>query len=360
MQRKIIIAATSARAYAQAAVCCGDEVIALDAFADADLKSIASETYQVKMLDFELDIDDFKRKFEKIDLAKIAGFCYGSLFDAAPELLDWVAIQLPIVGNKAETLKRAKAFSFFEMLDDLDIAHPKVSRDLPETTHHWLSKSVGGSGGIHIKPAIQHVSGDYFQDEIIGEPVSMLFLANGKEIQLIGFNRQLIAPTPTLPYRYAGAIGGVILQDSVEQAFCNAAKLLTKELGLIGINSLDAVLCGETLSILELNPRLSASFELYPNMWDAHIKACYGELIALPRINTVRAKMTIFADTNIEIAENLAWPDWVVDLPSMDLLANKIEIQSGAPICTVLAEEETAELAHIKLLERAKQLREMM
>lgn len=360
MQRKIIIAATSARAYAQAAVRCGDEVIVLDAFADADLKKIASEVYQVKMLDFKLDVDDFKSKFEKIDLANIAGFCYGGLFDAAPELLDWVATQLPIVGNKAETLKRAKAFSFFEMLDDLDIAHPKVSRDLPDTTDHWLSKSIGGSGGMYVKTAIQHVSGDYFQEEIMGEPVSMLFLANGKESQLIGFNRQLIAPTPTLPYRYAGAIGCVKLQDSIEQAFCNTAKLLTKELGLFGINSLDAVLCGETLSVLELNPRLSASFELYPNMWDAHMKACHGELVTWPRMNAVRAKMIIFADADIEIAQDLAWPEWATDVPSMDLLVNKIVIKSGAPICTVLAEAETAELAHNKLLKRAKQLREMM
>jgi uncharacterized protein len=360
VQRKIIIAATSARAYAQAAVSCGDEVIALDAFADADLKKMASEVYQVKMLDFKLDVDDFKRKFEEINLESIAGFCYGSIFDAAPALLDWVATQLPIIGNKAEILKRAKAFGFFEMLADLHIPHPKVSRDLPEIADYWLSKAVGGSGGTHVKPAIQHVYGDYFQEEIIGDPVSMLFLANGKEIQLIGFNRQLISPTPTLPYRYAGAIGGVKLQDSVEQAFCNAAKLLTKELGLLGINSLDAVLCGETLSVLELNPRLSASFELYPKMWDAHIKACYGELIACPRINTARAKKTIFADTNIEIAENFAWPDWVADVPTMDLLGNKIEIESGSPICTLLAEADTAELAHIKLVERAKQLREMM
>ncbi len=358
MQKKLIIAATSARAYTKAACASGDEVITLDAFADADLNSIASETYQVKIQDWQIEIDDFKRQFVKIDFTNVHGFCYGSLFDAVPELLNWVATKVPIIGNSAETLKKAKSFSFFELLDTLDIVHPKVSLDYPQAPDRWLSKSVGGCGGTHVKLAKEYDLGDYFQKEIIGEPVSMLFVANGKETQLVGFNRQLVAPTIGLPYRYAGAVGSLQLPDSVVKAFCNAAKKLTNAMGLLGINSLDAVLHDETLSILELNPRLSASFELYPNLWDVHLQACNGILTSLPISNSTHAKLTIFADEDIVIDRGFAWPNWTADLPNQDLARNRI--LKDTPICTVLAEAETAELAYINLLERAKQLREMM
>jgi uncharacterized protein len=354
VRNKIIIAATSARAYAEHACAFGVDVVAIDAFADADLKSIASEVYQVKMQDWQIDIEDFKRQFLKINLANVQGFCYGSLFDAVPEMLNWVSTRVPIFGNSAETLKSAKSYRFFSLLDRLHIGYPMVRLDCPKKTDGWLSKSLGGFGGTHVRYASQHDKGDYFQQEIIGKPVSMLFVANGKEIQIIGFNQQLIAPTLQLPYRYAGAVGSVKLPDSVMEVFCSAAEQLTNEMGLLGINSLDAVLREETLFILELNPRLSATFELYPNLWDVHLQACNGIMTSLPKYNASRAKMTIFADADMEVKTDFAWPNWTVDLPSQDLASNRI--LKDAPICTVLGEAETAELAYVNLLERTKQL----
>ena len=201
--------------------------------------------------------------------------------------------------------------------------------------------------------------------QILGEPVSMLFVADGKEMQLIGFNRQIIAPTLELPYRYAGAVGNVKLPDAAAQTFCDAAKKLTTAMCLRGVNSLDAVLNGNALNILELNPRLSASFELYPNIWNAHIQGCNGKLIVLPRFASSRTKVTIFADAEVEIENNFAWPSWVADIPSNasidgDSAPRNILIQKDAPICTVLAEAETADLAFIQVMQRAKQLKEMM
>jgi predicted ATP-grasp superfamily ATP-dependent carboligase len=69
-------------------------------------------------------------------------------------------------------------------------------------------------------------------------------------------------------------------------------------------------------------------------------------------------KLYLFADKDIEIDIDFAWPNWTADLPNQDLTRNRI--LKDAPICSVLAEAETAELAFINLLERAKQLREMM
>jgi uncharacterized protein len=360
VSKKLIIAAACARGYAQAAVVSGYEVITLDAFADADLKCIAKQAYKIKMHDWRTDVEDFKQVFSDLDLSEVEGFLYGSLFDATPELLDWVAERVQVIGNTPEVLKKAKAFSFFDLLDELQIQYPDVRLDAPAKPLNWLAKQIGGSGGMHVRPVLHNVSADYFQQEVAGEPVSMLFVADGKEMQTIGFNRQLVAPTPQLPYRFAGAVGGVKLPDAVEKVFFEAARKLTTALGLRGICSLDAVLDGEMLSILELNPRLSASFELYPNLMTAHVQGCAGNLTQLPVFATSKAQLILYADDALELPLDFAWPAWAIDIPTADQASKSIVIEKNAPICSVRAEATTAELAFIQVIQRAKILREMM
>ena len=65
------------------------------------------------MQDWRIDVAYFKRQFARIDLTDVRACCYGSLFDAAPELLDWIAAHVPLFGNCAEVLKQTKAFVFF-------------------------------------------------------------------------------------------------------------------------------------------------------------------------------------------------------------------------------------------------------
>ncbi len=360
MPKKLIIAATTARGYAEAAVDCGYEVITLDAFADADLKRVASQAYKVKMLDWHLDVEDFKLQFAKINLSKVDGFCYGSLFDATPELLNWVAARVPLIGNAPEVLKNAKALSFFGLLDDLHIQHPDVRKDFPATPLHWLAKQIGGSGGMHIQPASHSIAADYYQQEVIGDSLSMLFVANGEVMWPIGFNRQIAAPTSELPYRFAGAVNGMRLPESVEHQFSKAAQQLTRAMGLRGINSLDAVLVGEMLWILELNPRLSASFELYPNLMSAHLQGCKGKLPKLPRFKSACAQLILYADDALVLPLDFAWPAWVIDIPPADQASNNIVIEKNVPICSVRTEAATAELAFAQVIQRAKILKEMM
>ncbi len=368
MSKKLIIAATNARGYAEAAVGCGYEVITLDAFADADLKRVTSQAYKVKMLDWRIDVEDFKCQFKKInsqiDLSNVEGFCYGSLFDAAPELLDWVAARVPVIGNVSEVLKNAKAFSFFGLLDDLHIQHPEVRVDFPASPLHWLAKQVGGSGGMHVRPASHNGSADYYQQEVMGDPLSMLFVTNGEVMRPIGFNRQIAAPISELPYRFAGAVSGVQLPEIVRHQFSKAAQKLTNAMGLRGINSLDAVLDGETLWILELNPRLSASFELYqkehPNLFETHLQGCKGELSELPRFKSSCAQLILYAEDALVMPVDFVWPAWVVDIPLADEGGNSIVIEKNSPICSVRAEAESVELALILVNQRIKILKEMI
>jgi uncharacterized protein len=362
---KFIIAAPSARGFAGAAVACGHKVIVLDAFADEDTQRVSSKTHKLKIhkndQGFSLDEDDFKNVFSGIDLADMDGFLYGSLFDNCPDLLGWVAERVSIVGNQPEVLKRAKDFSFFALLDDLNIAHPEVCLQIPGNPAQWLAKQLGGSGGMHVKPVNQAKPADYSQKKVAGTPISMLFVADGKTAKTIGFNQQLIAPTDEMPYRFAGAIGGVAMQPNIHEAFEHAAQQLTSTLGLRGINSLDAMLEGETLWILELNPRLSATFDLYENLFSLHLQGCVGKLTdSQPKINTSKAQLILYADEVLEIPNDFVWPNWVADIPSLELGESSVRIAQSMPICSVLAQAESAEVAHALVRQRSDKLREML
>ncbi|HSI25151.1 MAG TPA: ATP-grasp domain-containing protein, partial [Methylotenera sp.] len=303
MADTLIIAAASARGYAQAAVTCGYEVIALDAFSDAETKAISKQAFKLKMDGFALDKEYFKQVFLEIDLSNIEGFLYGSLFDSCPEVLDWVAKQLSVWGNSADVLKQAKDFSFFALLDSLNIPHPKVQTSFPDKLGHWLTKKVGGSGGMHIRPAdLTYGDKTYFQQKITGTPISLLFVADGSKAHLIGFNQQLLAPTESLPYRFAGAISNVTLQSNIHKEFEYAAQKLTNTLDLRGICSIDAIVGkdngeGKNVWLLELNPRLSATFHLYENLLPLHLQGCAGHLPNNPvKPNISRAQLILYAE----------------------------------------------------------------
>ena len=362
----IIIAATSARGYAQAAAASGYEVVTLDAFADADIQRIARQTFKLKWHGNSVDEGDFKNIFSQISHDNVEGFLYGSLFDAEPESLSWVAAHVPLIGNAPEVLEQAKGFGFFNLLDVLGITHPEVRSDVPEDAASWLSKKLGGSGGTHIKPANQGEAGSYsqktyYQKKIAGKPVSMLFVADGKTAKLIGFNLQFVAPFAEMPYRFAGAVGGIDLPVQAQQQFCHAAQQLTAAMGLRGINSLDAILDDETLWILELNPRLSATFHLYPNLFTAHMQGCAGDLTGFSLQQApAKAQLILYADDAVEIPIDFAWPDWVSDIPSVVDKASSVKIAQNAPICTVLAEAENADSAYTSVLQKAQKLSEMI
>ena len=287
------------------------------------------------------------------------------MFDSCPDVLDWVARQVPVIGNSAGSLKQAKDLSFFTLLDGLKIVHPAVQSNLPDKPEHWLSKRVGGYGGLHIRPAIlnitPHFENVYFQQKAQGIPISMLFVADGNVSKVIGFNQQLTAPMKNLPYCFAGAISNVILPPAVQKAFECAAIKLTSALGLRGICSIDAILGDEDLWVLELNPRLSATFHLYENLLPLHLQGCAGQLSNLPiKTTTSNAQLILYADEAFGIAKDFAWPDWVADRPTAASHDSSVRISPHAPIFSVLASAESAALAYDLLFKRAKKLKKLL
>lgn len=355
--KKVVIAAVSARAYVHAAQQAGYEVIALDAFADVDMAQVAMRSYQLSYSHGRFDKHDFERVLSELDFTDVQAVVYGSGFEAAPELIEQLALKAPVLGNTPQVLRQLKtARDFFEMLDALNIAHPEVSFKALQQAEGWLMKRGGGSGGTHIADASLNApppEGFYYQCKQAGEPVSVLFVADGKTIQVIGFNRQYLASTSNMPYRYGGATSRVDLPNQVQLCLKRAAELITQQLGLRGLNSLDAMMLRDESWVLEVNPRLSASFDLYAlensNLFEVHLQACRGVLsdkpLAVKAIS--RAHRVVYADKATIVKQDISWPDWAADIP---IAGSRIAINE--PICSVYADASDAEQAEALLVVR--------
>ena len=361
MNRRIIIAAICARPYVQAAVKAGFEVVAIDIFADEETRHNAAETHIINSHDDGLDATELLELLTLIVKTNDI-FCFGAGFERQPILLKKIAKLLPVLGNTPLTVHHANtAKLFFASLHNLSLTHPEVSFSGLKSTKNWLQKQSGGSGGGHITRALplQDIPpklAHYYQREVIGVPVSLLFLATDSDVHMIGFNKQWCAGTALNPYRYGGAVSQTDLAQSIKGTILDAANKIAKDLKLIGINSLDCIVDGEIVWILELNARLSATLDLYENtdgdLFSAHIAACLGSAVELPVLSqSSNAHHVIYANEGCVVPVNMGWPDYVLDRP----VAGSI-IEAGQPLCTVFARAENAEAAQQVVAEYAESL----
>ena len=353
----------------QAAVNAGYAVTAIDAFADAQTVHLSDKALVVDYGPQGFDSDALLAALNSLDLSSFSGFVYGSGFEAQPQLLAEISALLPLIGNSAETVAAIKTPAiFFAKLQQLKINHPKVLNTLPDNNADgFLIKHAGGSGGEHIRfiGADGYALPDqyYCQQKLGGCPVSLLFIANRSDIEVVGFNEQWLNPADVSPYRYGGAVSNAAISASVRQQLIAAAKNLTHAFGLLGLNSLDALvlLSGapgdrELAAILEINPRLSATVDLYArqNLFERHVQACLPPY-ALHRAADDRhdselphkAHAIVYADSDLEIMAPVTWPDWVLDTPLQlpEQMISGLKIKAGAPVCTVIAYAADAQAA---------------
>ena len=368
---RIIIAAIASRAYVQAAVTAGFEVIAIDAFCDVDTQAQALQTLQVPAINGRFDADAFNAALSQIDCTDVLGMTIGAGFEAAPELFAAIPAAVNPIFNAPKVISAVKnPDNFFAFLTRIGAPHPATQLARPSNTVAWLQKQTGGSGGAHIKPAISldiavdiaEKSPVYYQQICAGEPYACLFLADGKQAQVIGVHQQWCAPSITSnsritqPYRFGGAVSHAEITQDIALEIDFYVQAITSHFGLRGINSLDFMLHHNAINLLEVNPRLSASLQLYSakkgDLFTTHVQACLGELIHWPIVEKQSSAMhIIYANKTAHVPANMYWPDWCADIPQPHS-----EIAAGAPLCTVLASARTAKFAHKKVMQYANAL----
>lgn len=380
MKRSLLVIAVSARPFVAAAVQSGYVVTAIDAFADKQTVELAETTIVVSYDKHSFKADELLSAIGQLDASQYLGFVYGSGFEAQPALLQEIANIIPLIGNTAATVQAVKtAVSFFSALDLCDIAYPKTCYKLPFVfSECYLQKFAGGCGGTHIKKVIDQDAklaiNHYYQQQIDGRSISLLFIANSHNIEVVGFNEQWLSPAETMPFRYGGAINHIDLSSAVKQQLIYAAEQLTRAFGLLGLNSLDAIERDDIVYVLEINPRLSATFDLYSadfyqsvgaritHIIDLHIRTSlegekfqHGHLKSPFQLaSQFKAHAVVYAPVDVAIAVLFEWPNWVVDSPYLSEQDHEIQILAGEPVCSILVHADDAVTARQLVEDRVK------
>lgn len=361
----LIVISHSARALSESACRAGWNVISVDGFADTDTLESSHVCWCLPLdngefLDSHLNTC-LARLQQRYPQAKvILGAGAENLADRIEAFTGW-----QLCANSSKVVAQLNnPHEFFEALDELQITYPAVRYASMAESGEWLYKLANSCGGMGVSRQVIDKLQGYWQQEISGIAVSALCVSNGVEVVCLGFNQQYSTSSfEGYPYVYRGVLVNADLSSTLkEKTICYANKLIN-HFNIIGVFSLDMIaskqFAQESLYVLEVNPRISASFELYEhlnpslNLVDAHIRVCEGE--RLPEFdlsNTQSAYLIVYAEEDCLISEQLVWPEWVKDRPEAFRQISKYE-----PICSVHADEGESKGSLYSLLkQRADQV----
>lgn len=329
---RLAILSHSARIYTQMAQREGFEVLVIDAFADADTQQAAKAIYQWPGFYRQNDGDDIQRLFEVVDAFEPDALLVGSGFEADQTAYGALFARYSVLGNTPDTVGRVKNPQWLKAFCDAQgVNSPDIATQRPQSGQ-WLVKQAGQCGGSHVhhwQETIDATESSYWQRLQPGQAVGILFVAHGGSFTLIGVHA---LKQHAGSYAYAGAMA--IHDDALYASANRLLQAMLPELGLVGLNSIDAIWHADVLHVIEVNPRLSASMRLYMQLplIQAHIASCQQQALPdLPQTIKHASQCIAYAQQEINLSQ-LTFPDWLEDRPSGGSAA------AGQPVCSLYAE----------------------
>jgi uncharacterized protein len=347
---RIVIAGVSTRALAASAARAGYRVTAVDAFGDADLRTVADVLPLRRDAGAPYSADDAARAARAVGAPLAA---YTSNFENHPAAVAVLARGRRLLGNPPPVLLRVRnPILLMRTLAGCGFVVPRTRASIPALPDRtsWLLKprrSGGGHGTSVWRRGDPVRRGTYLQQRIAGVPGSIVFAADGRRALVLGLTRQL-AGEPAFGargFRYCGSL----LASRDEPLFDRQAELLagatalaealTEAFELRGLNGIDFIARNGVPYPIEVNPRYSASMELVEratraSLFAIHAEACAGRLGAAPRApRRTYGKAIVYALQDLVVDDPLAW----TDAPLADLPHSGERIFRGHPICTVFA-----------------------
>jgi len=318
--RRVLIIGGNTRHIACSAKQAGYTAYAIDRFGSVDTRRCVDGllTFDHHLSDEELN--EYVRKFD------VDAIVLGSGFETRE------ISQGRILGNDPKVAHKASDKALLaEKLDELGIPHPRVFTDAIE--YPAIIKPRYGIGGRLCRVIYEGgAPPDYIAQEYLqGNFASVSVLSTKDDAMALAVNEQLIG-VPWLgamqPFRYCGNV--TPLETEYSSKMRRIAEELILELGLVGSNGVDFVITKNGPVVLEVNPRFQGSLDTVElstgiNLFDAHVKACSGELIDAPQTTRFAVKMIVFAKSKMIIGKNLD-VDGIVNVPPVGKEINAEEL----------------------------------
>jgi len=356
--KNILIVANSGRMLAQLSRNSGLVPLVIDCFSDFDTQSLALDCVKVNTLELK-----YVRKALSVlsHHNRISHVIYGSGLERYNSTIKFLYQNLVVLGNTQDvfSLIQNKTY-FFSRLKYLGILFPDITFQVPDINDNWLVKPKQGEGGVGIKKYAglsEITAACYWQKFITGKTMSVLFVANGNEYKIIGFNKQYFTRIADNQFVFSGVISQPEINKEIVQTIKLWLAALIPDFALKGINTLDFIVKNNCCYVLEVNARPSASMQLYQqDLLTRHINSLIdAQLQSFIVIKTYKAYKIVFAETEVFINDHIQWPLWVVDIPRSGSI-----IHTGMPICSIIADGKNEPQINSLLLNRQQYLKKLL
>jgi predicted ATP-grasp superfamily ATP-dependent carboligase len=328
----------------------------VDLFADADLRAHCPA--------LAADRHGYPRSLLRHAVKAPPGpWLYTGALENHPQVVQTLSLDRRLWGNDAKVLRAVRSpDSMARVLAAAGVPHLAVCTEPGAAPRNgsWLIKPVRGAGGRGIAfwkgvASGLRQRGTYIQEYRDGDPCAAVFVGDGRDAALLGVSRQLIGALwlHAAPFQYAGSVGPVTLELSLQQRFAQIGNALTRGFGLRGLFGVDCVLADGVPWPVEVNPRYTASVEVLEYATGHAALALHRHVFdggtsappwAAPAANSVVGKAILFARADLTVPHQGPWqsmlerPVPVGTLPPFaDVPEADQPIQAGAPILTCFA-----------------------
>lgn len=268
---RMILCGASVRAAAESAAAAGVKFWCTDLFHDVDLCDVV-RLHGGTLLPQPATLADLLPILQHLD-SSIPLLCCGGM-ENEPELLEQLEQGRPLLGPSAAAVRRLRdPFWLQEMLNGTAVQLAKTVAQCPVIPDGWLLKPLNSAGGIGIRSLDQSRvlhsarlrNPACFQQRIAGLPFSVMVRPGNHGQQLSGAALQLSGWSELCAqdYEWCGVVGPFALPQWLHRQLLQTAILLAEQSGAVGVWGMDLMLTEQGPVLLEVNPRVPASFWLH-------------------------------------------------------------------------------------------------
>ena len=399
----LVVLGASARALAESASRAGWDVHAADLFCDLDLQAIATTAVPVAHgADDAATGYPWSLSAAAAEFPPTAAWCYTGAIENHPDLIDAIALVRPLAGNPSDVVRRLRdpvQLAAVACAAGMSFPETLTSPDGVPLDGTFLVKPLAGAGGRGIRQWTPEVAADHatqqaitprhtriWQRFMMGTPLSASYCFTQGSSRLLGVSRQLIGE----PWCHAGMFawcGAVALHaargrtdtDPLIASLERLGGVLAERSRPVGLVGVDLVVdADETITVIEVNPRPTASMELFErsgagSIAGSHMAACgwaqHSDIAIeqpLPRPASIWAKAVLFASQPTPVSQPLidrltheasAWTQADGGWPALaDIPRPGQTIAAGAPVVTIFAAAPTTDDSLKRLRDRVARI----
>lgn len=377
----LVIAGASARAAAMSALRAGFRPWCVDLFGDRDL-ALCCSVHRLSQAAYSRSLPATIRQ------APSGPWMYTGALENSRRTVATISTERTLWGNNAEGLRCIRSPSYLaELYRAAGIQAPRVRREAEgvDQSTRWLIKPLRGAGGGGIRYFVPANVGDfrkgehYLQEWIEGESISAVYVAVEGTAKYLGATRQLVGQEwlHARPFQYCGNVGPLLLPLDVESQLKRIGNVVSRHCRLKGLFGVDLIRNGTTVWPVEVNPRYTASVEVYEfatgqSLFLPHAGAFGYQAMNSPHTaeehpRRIVGKAVYYADKHLTFPSVGPWDDDLSSSRRVDTMPRFADIPNaketigfGHPILTILVAGESPEQCLAMLCERAAELDQLL